>query len=100
MVKASPICRRLEAHAALRAVARAWAKTGNRIAARMAMMAITTSNSISVKPLVLRTLPSSGAIAGLSKLDSRSAGIVAGGDGEFLPAGGLRAVGGGDGAGQ
>src|SRR5207244_6230058 len=33
-----------------RALARAWAKTGKRIAARMAMMAMTTSSSISVKP--------------------------------------------------
>src|SRR5438132_1389249 len=33
-----------------RAFARAWAKTGKRIAARMAMIAITTSNSISVNP--------------------------------------------------
>src|SRR5437667_10379324 len=34
----------------LRALSRAWAKTGNRIAARIAMMAITTSSSIRVKP--------------------------------------------------
>src|SRR5262249_35292460 len=33
-----------------RALSRAWAKTGNRIAAKMAMIAITTSSSISVKP--------------------------------------------------
>src|SRR5881396_1258585 len=33
-----------------RAVARAWAKTGKRIAARMAIIAITTSSSISVNP--------------------------------------------------
>src|SRR5438105_805016 len=32
-----------------RAFSRAWAKTGNRMAARMAIMAITTSSSISVK---------------------------------------------------
>ena len=32
-----------------RAFSRAWANTGKRIAARMAMMAITTSSSISVK---------------------------------------------------
>ncbi|MBM3497413.1 MAG: hypothetical protein FJX74_01975, partial [Armatimonadetes bacterium] len=34
----------------MRAFSRARAKTGNRIAARMAMIAMTTSNSISVKP--------------------------------------------------
>src|SRR4051794_4666070 len=50
MVKARPICRRLEAQAALRAVARAWAKTGKRIAARIAMMAMTTRSSMRVKP--------------------------------------------------
>src|SRR5215212_3684496 len=33
-----------------RACSRAWAKTGKRIAARIAMIAITTSNSMSVKP--------------------------------------------------
>src|SRR5208283_5029079 len=32
----------------------AWANTGNRIAARMAMIAITTSNSISVKARFIR----------------------------------------------
>jgi hypothetical protein len=36
-------------HWAWRAFSRAWANTGNRIAAIMAMMLITTSNSISVK---------------------------------------------------
>src|SRR5207247_5476931 len=35
---------------AWRAFSRAWAKTGKRIAARMAMMAMTTSSSIRVKP--------------------------------------------------
>src|SRR5712691_13310699 len=35
---------------ACRAFSRAWAKTGKRIAAKMAMIAITTSSSISVKP--------------------------------------------------
>jgi hypothetical protein len=34
-----------------RAFSRALAKTGKRIAARMAIIAITTSNSIKVKPL-------------------------------------------------
>src|SRR5262249_5953154 len=33
-----------------RAFSRAWAKTGKRIAAKMAMMAMTTSSSIRVKP--------------------------------------------------
>src|SRR5207249_10699648 len=41
--------------AAIRAFSRACAKTGKRIAARMAIIAITTRSSISVKPL-LRTL--------------------------------------------
>src|SRR5438105_4376647 len=36
-----------------RACSRAWAKTGKRIAARIAMIAITTSNSIKVKPRFL-----------------------------------------------
>ena len=35
---------------ACRALALAWLNTGNRIAARIAIIAITTSNSISVKP--------------------------------------------------
>src|SRR5438552_1929780 len=47
---AAPICLVLERQAAERAFSRAWAKTGNRIAARMAMIAITTRSSISVKP--------------------------------------------------
>ena len=34
-----------------RAFSRAWAKTGNRMAARIAMMAMTTRSSIRVKPL-------------------------------------------------
>jgi hypothetical protein len=34
---------------ACRAFSRAWAKTGNRIAARIAMIAITTRSSMSVK---------------------------------------------------
>src|SRR4051794_36798343 len=34
----------------LRAFSLAWAKTGNRIAARMAIMAMTTSSSMRVKP--------------------------------------------------
>src|SRR5450432_1973674 len=47
----SDICLTLDVQDACRALARAWAKTGKRIAARMAIMAMTTSNSISVKPL-------------------------------------------------
>src|SRR5262249_30982739 len=43
-------CLRLLKQDALRALSRACAKTGNRIAARMAMIAITTRSSISVKP--------------------------------------------------
>src|SRR5438477_3705558 len=42
---------RLLVQVAWRACSRACAKTGKRMAARIAMMAITTSNSISVKPL-------------------------------------------------
>src|SRR5689334_22737420 len=45
---AVPICFRFERQFAERAFSRACAKTGNRIAAKIAMMAITTSNSISV----------------------------------------------------
>src|ERR1051325_9976559 len=43
-------CLMLLAHADFRACSRALAKTGKRMAARMAMMAITTSSSIRVKP--------------------------------------------------
>src|SRR3954471_10303789 len=50
----SAICFVLLRHVAVRAFSRAWANTGNRIAARMAMMAITTSNSIKVKPALFR----------------------------------------------
>src|SRR5713101_429943 len=46
-----PICLKLDRQVDIRACSRAWAKTGNRIAARMAMMAMTTSNSINVKPV-------------------------------------------------
>ena len=44
-----PICFRLERQVACRAFSRACAKTGNRMAARIAMIAITTRSSISVK---------------------------------------------------
>src|SRR3712207_5867306 len=47
---ATPSCFRLLVHEAARAFSRAWAKTGKRIAARIAIIAITTSNSIRVKP--------------------------------------------------
>src|SRR5437867_7708818 len=40
----------LERQPVLRAFSRAWAKTGNRIAARIAMIAITTRSSINVNP--------------------------------------------------
>src|SRR5687767_4307337 len=40
----------LERQAVCRAFDRAWAKTGKRMAARMAIIAITTSSSIRVKP--------------------------------------------------
>src|SRR2546428_4120113 len=50
MARPLPIWRRLERQAACRALSRAWAKTGKRIAARMAIIAITTSSSIKVKP--------------------------------------------------
>src|SRR5258708_3159679 len=40
----------LETQAVIRARSRAWAKTGNRMAARIAIMAITTRSSIRVKP--------------------------------------------------
>src|SRR3954454_12475475 len=43
-------CLVLDRQEAPRAFSRAWAKTGKRIAARIAMMAITTSNSIRVNP--------------------------------------------------
>src|SRR6266568_6046362 len=49
-MKALPHWRMLEIQVAIRALSRAWAKTGKRIAARMAIMAMTTSSSIRVKP--------------------------------------------------
>src|SRR5947209_8324093 len=45
-----PICLQFERQVVARAFSRAWAKPGKRIAARMAMMAMTTSSSIRVKP--------------------------------------------------
>src|SRR5438874_2020478 len=50
MWNAVPTCLTFERHDMPRAFARAWAKTGKRIAAKIAMIAITTSSSISVKP--------------------------------------------------
>src|SRR5437763_513199 len=47
---ARPSCLRLLWHEAERAFSRACANTGNRMAARIAMMAITTSSSINVNP--------------------------------------------------
>src|SRR5437870_469335 len=47
---AMPSWRTLETHCVFRACSRARANTGKRIAARMAMIAITTSSSIRVKP--------------------------------------------------
>src|SRR5688572_24511193 len=49
-MNAVPSWRVLERQLVARALSRAWAKTGKRMAARMAMIAITTSSSISVKP--------------------------------------------------
>jgi hypothetical protein len=45
----TPICRKLLAHATRLALSFAFASAGNSIAARIAMMAMTTSNSIKVK---------------------------------------------------
>src|ERR1044071_7119611 len=48
------ICFMLETQVIARAFSRAWANTGKRIAARIAIIAMTTSSSISVKPRELR----------------------------------------------
>src|SRR5438445_2377328 len=50
MVAPRAICLRLDRHIVWRAFSLAWAKTGKRMAARMAMIAMTTSSSIRVKP--------------------------------------------------
>ena len=47
-----PICRRLEMHAVRLARFLALPSAGRSMAARMAMMAMTTSSSIRVKPLL------------------------------------------------
>src|SRR5438105_3254218 len=52
--KARAVCFVLLTQEIWRADARAWAKTGKRIAARRAMIAMTTSNSVSVKPRFIR----------------------------------------------
>src|SRR5579872_123940 len=58
-----PSCLRFDWHVAWRAFSRAWAKTGNRIAARIAIIAITTRSSINVNardfivPDLLRVWP-------------------------------------------
>src|SRR5437763_9802329 len=51
---ANPVCLALLVPEAWYAFFRAWAKTGKRIAARIAMIAMTTSSSMSVKPLAFR----------------------------------------------
>src|SRR5262249_452013 len=50
-MKAVPNCLQFDRHPVARALSRAWAKTGKRIAAKIAMIAITTSSSMSVNPL-------------------------------------------------
>src|SRR6266540_1263070 len=50
MIAALPIWFMFDRQLVWRAFSRAWAKTGNKIAARMPMIAITTSNSMSVNP--------------------------------------------------
>src|SRR5438094_1363044 len=58
MLVASPICFKLEMQLVVRPFSRAWAKTGKRMAARMAIIAITTSSSIRVKACArLRFMP-------------------------------------------
>src|SRR5437016_253184 len=51
MRNASPTCFKLLTHAMRLALALAWASAGKSMPARIAMMAITTSNSIKVKAL-------------------------------------------------
>src|SRR5436853_4874272 len=57
MCSARPICFRLDWQLAWRDFSRAWAKTGKRMAARMAMIAMTTSSSISVNPPRFTLIP-------------------------------------------
>src|SRR2546422_909576 len=72
-----PSCLVLERHAVCRALPRAWAKTGKRMAARMAIMAITTSNSISVKPF------GRGFMSGTSVEDPGAGPALSASDGRF-----------------
>ena len=58
ILNTNPNCFRLLAQLARRAASRARAKAGRRMAARIPMMAMTTNNSISVKPLLLMILRS------------------------------------------
>src|SRR5437588_10047115 len=51
---AMPSCRMFERQAVLLAASLAWAKTGKRIAAKIAMIAMTTRSSIRVKALGMR----------------------------------------------
>src|SRR3712207_5934195 len=53
---AVPSCFWFDRQELCRAFSRAWAKTGNRMAASIAIMAITTSSSISVNPVQDRGL--------------------------------------------
>jgi len=50
IIQAWANCFTFDIHEIARAFSRAWAKTGKRIAAKIAMIAITTSSSMSVKP--------------------------------------------------
>src|SRR5436190_5701011 len=61
-----------------RAFSRACAKTGKRMAAKIAMIAITTSSSISVKPL--RSIRGPGDIRRLLPRDRPNSGAVSVGD--------------------
>src|SRR5690349_3847124 len=56
MITASDCCFMLLSVAVALAAALAWAKTGKRMAARIAIIAITTSSSMSVKALVFLIL--------------------------------------------
>src|SRR2546425_4308507 len=50
-----PICRALERQVAPRAFSRAWANTGNKMPARIAIIDMTTRSSMRVNPRRLRT---------------------------------------------
>src|SRR5687768_7180598 len=51
MIQPSASCFSFDKQVVFRAASRAWANTGNKMAARIAIIAITTSSSIRVKPL-------------------------------------------------